>query len=78
VLSTRPCDFGSGVGGPYAVSNNSSVSMYFNVGGASPYGFPVLQPHTQYFLNVMNAPNPTCATNGSCGMFFSLYKGAGL
>jgi hypothetical protein len=78
VLSTQPCDFGTGVGGPYAVSTNSTFTMYFNVGQASPYNFPTLKPNTQYFVNIRNAANPSCASNGNCEMFVSLLKGAGL
>jgi hypothetical protein len=78
VLSSQPCDFGTGVGGPYAVSNNSSYTFYFNVGQPSPYNFPVLRPNTQYFVNIMNGSNPSCASNGNCEMFTSLLKGSGL
>jgi hypothetical protein len=80
VLSPNPCDWTNGVPGPnfYTHANNSQLSFYFNVGQPSPNNFPELSPNTTYYLNVMNAPNPSCAANGACEMFFSLYKGNGL
>jgi len=66
-LSTKPCDFGVGVGG--YPKTNSSVNASFTVGKPNTFGLPVLTAGATYYLNIMNtAP----VTSGSHQMFVNL------
>lgn len=73
VISKSPCDFTLGNGAiPSDVGKQPSA--YFTVGTPNPYGYPVLLPNTQYYVNFRNAGwdgVDTCQVGESCG--FVLY-----
>lgn len=72
VISLSPCDFGSVGGG----SAGSTTQLVFTVGVPVP-GMQVLQPNTQYFLNVKNEDprrpgDDSCPD--ACGFVLNFYR----
>jgi hypothetical protein len=74
VLSAAPCDFNHAFL-PYNYADTTTVSIYYLVGGTSR-SVPVLQPNTDYYLNVKN--DPSQCTSGACDMFMDFVPPAGL
>jgi hypothetical protein len=74
VLSSSPCDFNHAFL-PYNYSDTTTVSIYYLVGGTSK-SVPVLQPGTDYYLNVKN--DPSQCTASACEMYMDFVPPAGL
>ncbi len=78
-LSLVPCDFGPGLQPPYSAAGPSNtIQMFFSVGGnPQPGGYPVLQPNTTYYVNIMNVIGSTCRDAPTCDMFVDFSKPRG-
>ena len=77
-LSTQPCDFGAPLG-PYSTAMGNTVWISFTVGGTPVSGiYPVLQPSTTYYVNIMNVTPSTCQGSGVCDMYVDFAKPRGL
>jgi hypothetical protein len=74
VLSDTPCDFNHAFL-PYNYADTTTVSIYYLVGGTSK-SVPVLQPNTDYYLNVKN--DPSQCTASACEMYMDFVPPAGL
>jgi hypothetical protein len=78
-LSASACDFGNGIFPPASTQQGNTITQYFSVGGSPVSGYyPVLQPNTTYYLNIMNVTPSSCQLNGICDMYVDLTKPAGL
>ncbi|HEY2970332.1 MAG TPA: hypothetical protein VGK75_18415 [Casimicrobiaceae bacterium] len=74
-LSASPCDFGPGMFPPGSNASGNTISLQYYVGGTPVY-YPVLQPSTTYYLNIMNVAPASCAATGVCDMFIDFSKPA--
>ena len=77
-ISTKPCDFNTGITGQPGLSSafvDSEPTVYFTV-GIQRGGYIELQPSTTYYMNVENYYNGTltCGATSTCDVKVTLDK----
>lgn len=77
-LSATPCDFSTQPAAGANIEGNSITAVFAIAPGSGFNYYPILQTNTTYYLNVKNAPDPTCAGTGVCDMFWDLIKPGGV
>lgn len=77
-LSSTPCDFSAQTAPGANIGPSNSITAKFGLGTGTGFSYyPVLNLNSTFYLNIKNAPSPTCASGGICDLFMDLLKVGG-